>query len=148
MSGFPCPSLVREALSSLEFLAVSDLLPTETTRLATVVLPSASFAEKEGTFTNLEGRVQPVRKAVEPFGESRADWQIILDLAAGLGHPMPYSSPRQVMDEIKALTALPLMTPHQTQRFSPAAYPLPASTWKAVSNSACRRTTQRGKLPR
>jgi len=68
-----------------------------------VVLPAASFAEKEGTFTNFEGRVQRVRKAIEPRGDSLADSEIILRLADKMGWSMPYSSPQQVMDEIKEL---------------------------------------------
>jgi predicted molibdopterin-dependent oxidoreductase YjgC len=106
VSSFPCPSLVREALSSLEFLAVSDLFPTETVKLASVVLPAASFAEKEGTFTNFEGRVQHLGKAIEPVGDSLPDWKIVLQLADRMGHPMPYASPQEVMDEIKELVPL------------------------------------------
>jgi len=71
-----------------------------------VVLPAASFAEKEGTFTNFEGRVQRVRKAIEPPGDSLPDSEIILELAKSMGQPMPYSSPQPVMDEIKALVPL------------------------------------------
>ena len=103
---FPCPSLVRNALASLEFLVVADMFLTETAKLATVVLPAASFAEKEGTFTNFEGRVQRVRKAIEPIGGSLPDWEIILQLAARMGYTMPYSSPQQVMDEIEELVPL------------------------------------------
>jgi len=105
-SSFPCPSLVRKALASLELLVVADMFLTETAKLATVVLPAASFAEKEGTFTNFEGRVQPVRKAIAPLGDSLPDWDIILRLADNMGHPMPYSSPQQVMDEIEELVPL------------------------------------------
>jgi len=106
VSSFPCPSLVREALSSLEFLAVSDLFPTETAKLAGVVLPAASFAEKEGTFTNFEGRVQKLGKAIEPLGHSLPDWKIVLQLAEQMGYAMPYTSPQEVMDEIKELVPL------------------------------------------
>jgi len=106
VASFPCPSLVRDALASLEFLAVADMFPTETAKLATVVLPAASFAEKEGTFTNFEGRVQRVGKAIEPLGDSLPDWEIVLKLADRIGHPMPYSSPREVMDEIQELVPL------------------------------------------
>ena len=103
---FPSPSLVRNALTSLELLVVADIFLTETAQLATVVLPSASFAEKEGTFTNFEGRVQRVRKAIEPLGESTPDWQIVLQLADKMDRPLPYSSPQQVMDEIQELVPL------------------------------------------
>ncbi len=106
ISSFPCPSLVRKSLASLEFLVVADMFLTETAKLATVVLPVASFAEKEGTFTNFEGRVQQVRKAIEPLGDSLPDWQIILQLAHKMGCPMPYTSPQQVMDEIEELVPL------------------------------------------
>jgi len=103
VSSFPHPSLVRNALTSLEFLVVADMFLSETAKLAAVILPAASFAEKEGTFTNFEGRVQRVRKAIEPLGDSLSDWEIILQLAERIGYPMPYSSPQQVMSEIKEL---------------------------------------------
>ena len=106
VSSFPCPSLVRKSLASLDFLVVADMFLTETAKLATVVLPAVSFAEKEGTFTNFEGRVQRVRKAIEPLGDSLPDWNIILQLASKMGYPMPYSSPQQVMDEIEELVPL------------------------------------------
>jgi len=106
VSSFPCPSLVRSALASLEFLAVADMFLTETAKLATAILPAASFAEKEGTFTNFEGRVQQASKAIEPLGNSLPDWKMILQLADRMGHPMPYSSPLDVMDEIKELVPL------------------------------------------
>ena len=106
VSSFPNPSLVRNALSSLDFLAVTDMFLTETAKLATVVLPAASFAEKEGTFTNFEGRVQRLRKAIEPIGDSLPDLEIILQLAGRMGYPMPYFSPQQVMDEIEELVPL------------------------------------------
>jgi formate dehydrogenase alpha subunit len=104
-SSFPQPSQVRKALESLEFLVVADLFLTETARLADVVLPSASFAEKEGTFTNFEGRTQPVRKAIEPIGGCRPDWKIILQLAREIRPPMPYSSLQEVINEIEELVS-------------------------------------------
>ena len=97
---FPNSRLITESLASLDFLTVQDMFLTETAKLANVVLPAASFAEKDGTFTNFEGRVQRVQKAIPPLGESLPDWQIILRLADRIGTPMPYSSPQQVMDEI------------------------------------------------
>ena len=103
---FPHSSLVAEALASLDFLVVQDMFLTETARLANVILPAASFAEKEGTFTNFEGRVNRVRKAIEPLGESLPDWEIILRLADKMGSPLPFSSLRQVMDEIEGLVPL------------------------------------------
>jgi len=103
VASFPQPTAVKEALSSLDFLVVTDMFLTETARLASVVLPAASFAEKEGTFTNFEGRTQRVRKAIEPAGDSLPDGEIILDLAKRLGSPMPYSSYGQVMNEIEEM---------------------------------------------
>ena len=97
---FPNSKLITEILASLDFLVVQDMFLTETAKLANVVLPAASFAEKDGTFTNFEGRVQRVQKAIPPLGESLPDWEIILRLADKIGAPMPYSSPQQVMDEI------------------------------------------------
>ncbi len=94
----------REALKRLEFLVVQDIFPTETAWLADVILPAASFAEKEGTFTSTERRVQRVRKAVNPPGEARKDWQIITQLAAKMGCPFGYTSAAQIMDEIASLT--------------------------------------------
>jgi formate dehydrogenase alpha subunit len=100
---FPHLTLVRQALSALDFLVVQDMFLTETARLATVILPAASFAEKEGTFTNFEGRVQQVRKATEPLADSLPDSETILRLANSMSRPMPYSSLQQVMDEIEEL---------------------------------------------
>ena len=99
----PNPRLVAEALTSLDFLVVQDMFLTETARLADVVLPAASFAEKEGTFTNFEGRVNTVHKAIEPIGESLPDWEIVLRLAETMGHPLPFSSLQDVMGEIEEL---------------------------------------------
>lgn len=103
---FPHSSQTTEALASLDFLVVQDMFLTETAKLATVVLPAASFAEKEGTFTNFEGRVNRVRKAIEPVSESLPDWEIILRLADKMRYPLPLSSLQQVMDEIEELVPL------------------------------------------
>jgi formate dehydrogenase major subunit/formate dehydrogenase alpha subunit len=92
-----------KALENLEFLVVQDIFMTETAELADVVLPTACFAEKEGTFTNTERRVQRVRKAVEPPGEARDDMAIIIELAALLGYPMDYNSPEDVFEEFGRL---------------------------------------------
>jgi len=103
---FPNSNLVRQALESLDLLVVQDIFVTETAKLAKVILPAASFAEKEGTFTNFDGTVQRVRKALEPAGGSLPDWEIILRLASGMSSSMPYSSPREVMSEIAELVPL------------------------------------------
>ena len=95
---------VRKAMGALDFLVVQDIFLTETARYADVVLPAASYAEKDGTFTNTERRVQRVRKAVEPPGQARADWEIICDLAARMGYAMDYESPADIFEEIRTLT--------------------------------------------
>jgi predicted molibdopterin-dependent oxidoreductase YjgC len=86
---------------------VQDIFLSETARIADVVLPGASFAEKEGTFTNTERRVQRVRKAIELVGDSRPDWLIICQLARRLGAKgFDFTDPAQVMEEISALTPI------------------------------------------
>ena len=95
----------EEALKRLEFLVVQDIFLTETARLADVVLPAATFAEKDGTFTNTERRVQRVRKAIEPVGNSRPDWWITCQIAERLGAKgFNYSYPRKIMEEIVSVT--------------------------------------------
>jgi len=95
---------VEEALKNTEFLIVQDIFLTETAQLADVVLPAASFAEKDGTFTNTERRVQRVRKAVPAPGEAKADWEILMELINRLGSPKTYPSPASIMDEIAQVT--------------------------------------------
>jgi formate dehydrogenase alpha subunit len=100
-------SHVRRCLQNLPFLAVQDIFLTETAELADVVLPAASFAEKDGTFTGTDRRIQRVRKAVEPVGESRPDWKILCQLALRMdAHGFDFQSPAEVMDEIAALTPI------------------------------------------
>ncbi|MBC8413087.1 formate dehydrogenase subunit alpha [bacterium] len=96
---------VRKALKSLDFLVVQDIFHTETTKFADVILPGASFAEKDGTFTNGERRVQRIRKAVEPVA-GMAEWQVICKLANYMGYPMNYNHPSEVMDEIASLVPI------------------------------------------
>ncbi|HMK92253.1 MAG TPA: formate dehydrogenase subunit alpha, partial [Thermoleophilia bacterium] len=95
---------VEESLRRLDFLAVQDIFLTETARLADVVLPATTFAEKEGTFTNSERKVQRVRKALDAPGQARADWKILVELANRLGAGWQYRSPRQVLDEVAGVT--------------------------------------------
>jgi predicted molibdopterin-dependent oxidoreductase YjgC len=100
----PNSNHVREALQHLELLVVQDIFLTETCEYAHVVLPSASFAEKDGTFTNTERRMQRVRRALDPPGQARQDWEIVCDLARRMGGQMSYDSPSQIMAEIASLT--------------------------------------------
>lgn len=97
---------VKAALGNLDFLVVQDIFLTETAKLAHVVLPAASFAEQEGTFTSTERRIQLVRKAVNPPGQARYDWEIIMALSNRMGYPMDYSSPAEVMEEVASLTPI------------------------------------------
>jgi formate dehydrogenase major subunit/formate dehydrogenase alpha subunit len=94
----------EKSLGKLDFLVVQDIFLTETARLADVVLPSTCFAEKDGTFSNTERRVQRVRKAVEPPGEAREDWRIVCEIATCMGHPISYANSREIMDEIRKVT--------------------------------------------
>jgi len=103
VASFPQPALVRKALSSLDFLVVTDMFPTETVKYASVVLPADSFAEKEGTFTNFEGRVQRLHQAMEPVGDSLPDVEILLRLAEKMVSPLPYTSHQEVMEEIEEM---------------------------------------------
>ncbi|MFW6149787.1 MAG: formate dehydrogenase subunit alpha, partial [Atribacterota bacterium] len=96
----------REALKKTDFLVVSDMFMTETAELANVVLPGVSFAEKDGTITNTERRVQRIRKAIEPIGEARPEWQMISDLAQEMGYQMSYNHPSEIMEEIASLTPI------------------------------------------
>ena len=101
------PDVTRtgKALESLEFLVVQDIFPTETTELADVVLPAASLAEKDGTQTNTERRVQRVRRAQSPPGDAKPDWQIVCELAAsmGRGNLFPFNSAEEVFGEIRSV---------------------------------------------
>lgn len=95
---------VEEALDNLEFLVVQDIFLTETALKADVVLPGVSFAEKDGTFSNTERRVQRVRKAIEPIGDAKPDWEILCELSTRLGYPMSYNSPEEIFEEMRSLT--------------------------------------------
>ncbi len=95
---------VKHALENLELLVVQDIFMTETGELADVILPAASFAEKDGTFSNTERRVQRVRKAIEPIGNAKADWVILMELMNRFGYEKHYTHPSQIMDEIASVT--------------------------------------------
>jgi formate dehydrogenase alpha subunit len=94
----------KKSLENLDFLVVQDIFLTETAQMADVVLPAASFAEKEGTFVNTERKVQLIRKAVEPPGDAKEDWKIIADLSGRMGYPMNYGSAKDIMEEIAGVT--------------------------------------------
>jgi len=94
----------EKSIKNLDFLVVQDLFLTETAQLADVVFPSRCFAEKDGTFSNTERRVQRIRKAVEPPGEARDDWAIICGISSRMGFPMPYENSQAIMEEISRVT--------------------------------------------
>ena len=102
----PLLDRVQETLEGLEFLAVSEIFLTETAALADVVFPAASFAEKSGTFTNTERRVQLVRPAISPPGQARTDSAIIIELAARMGYAMQYDDAAEIMEEIALLAPI------------------------------------------
>lgn len=100
----------REAVLKLKFLVVQDIFMHETAHMADVVLPVTSFAEKDGTFTNSERRVQRVRKALEPIGQSRPDWEVVCDVARRVcaklgiaGDQFGYTHPEQIFREMTSL---------------------------------------------
>ena len=98
---------VREALGKIDFVVQQDIFLNPTSEFADVVLPATTYAEKDGTFTSTERRVQQIRKAARPVGQSRADWEILCDVAARLGYDgMRYGSPSEVMDEIASVTPI------------------------------------------
>jgi formate dehydrogenase alpha subunit len=101
----PDANHVREALSKLDFFVFQDMFLNETAEYAHVILPACSYAEKDGTFTNTERRVQRVRKAIEPIGESKDDCWIVSEIAKRMGAKgFEYSHPSQIMEEIARLT--------------------------------------------
>ena len=108
---------IRRCLDKVDFLLLQEIFPSETAEYADILLPGTSFAEKTGTFTNTERRVQMVRQAIDPLGQSRPDWQIISDLAKRLLVKIPepllvdapfagwdYPDTDAIMREINSLT--------------------------------------------
>jgi len=106
LRSLPQPERISNALKNLEFLVVQDVLATETTFIADVVLPGAAFSEKGGSFTNMEGRIQSFEAAVCPPGDSKPDWEILGLLFAKLGYSKTYSSLDEIRAEIAELVPL------------------------------------------
>jgi len=105
----------QKCIAACEFVVLQEIFPSETSVLADVLLPGVSWAEKEGTYTNTERRIQLGRQAIDPFGEARPDWEIAADLArrimerenrvpVGVHASWQYLRPSQIMEEIAALT--------------------------------------------
>jgi len=103
MMSHPDLNHVREVYGKLDFLVVQDMFMSQTAEMADVILPAVSFAEKDGTYTNTTRRIQRVRAALKPIGESKPDWKIISELSTRMGYPMEYSHPSEIMNEIAGL---------------------------------------------
>lgn len=128
---------VRKSLEACEFVVLQEIFPSETSQFADVLLPGASFAEKEGTFTNTERRIQRVRAAVQPPGEAQPDWMVTAGLArkilalegripSGPQATWDYASPAQIMEEIAALTPSYAGVSHaRLDRGEPLHWPVP-----------------------
>ncbi len=97
----PASYNVKSALANVEVLICQDPFLTETAKMAHVVFPASTFAEKDGTVTNQEGKVQFLRPALDSLGESTLDWHIMVGIANGLGSPMEYETTRDIQDEIR-----------------------------------------------
>jgi NADH-quinone oxidoreductase subunit G len=97
---------VEQLPSNLGFLVVQDIILTETAQQADVVLPAVTFAEKDGSMTNVDHHVQAIRRALRPLPGAKADWEILIALAKHLGHKWTYSSPQEILLEIAATNPL------------------------------------------
>ncbi|MCX6262037.1 MAG: formate dehydrogenase subunit alpha, partial [Bacteroidia bacterium] len=123
----PDSTHVRDCLNKVEFLVVQDIFLTDTAEYADVVLPSASFAEKDGTFTNTERRIERIRKVMAPPGQAKADWQILCEFAGRMGYKkMHYNHPSEIMDEIASLT--PIYAGVSYERLNPYGIQWPCPT--------------------
>ncbi|MBI3329578.1 MAG: formate dehydrogenase subunit alpha, partial [Nitrospinae bacterium] len=100
----PNVNVVKQCLAAMEFLVCQDIFLTETAEFADVILPGTAFPEKDGTYTNTDRYVQLARKAINPPGQARTDWEVIADLSARMGYPMAYRSVAEIWQEIAALS--------------------------------------------
>ena len=100
----PDSNHVEHSLKECEFVVVQDIFMTETAQLADVVLPATSFAEKNGTFTNTERRVQLVNAAMKPIGDTRLDYDILIDIMKGLGYENSFANSAEILEEIASVT--------------------------------------------
>jgi len=117
----------REALASLDLLVVIDIFPTETALMAHILLPAACFAEKDGTVTSTERRVQLMRKAIDPPGEAKSDGEILSLIARHAGYDgMNYDTPAAVMEEIRRLTPIYGGVFHDRLPFGGIPWPVPS----------------------
>lgn len=104
---YPNGKEILEAFQKTDFTVVQDVFLTETARLADVVLPTVTFAEKEGTFTNMGMTVQRLNKVIQPSGvDAKPDWQIICELAKKMGYSYSYVSPKDILSEIESVVPI------------------------------------------
>jgi predicted molibdopterin-dependent oxidoreductase YjgC len=101
LRAMPQPDRVKNALKNLEFIVVQDILDSETARIADVVLPAAAISEKEGSVTNLEGRIQSFKAVTSPPAKAKLDWEILDLLSAELGDTDPYGNFKKIRQEIQ-----------------------------------------------
>lgn len=101
LRALPEPERVKNALNNLEFIVVQDILSSETARIADVVLPAAAISEKEGSVTNIEGRIQSFKAVTPPPAKAKPDWEILDLLSARLGNSKPYGSLEKIRQEIQ-----------------------------------------------
>ncbi len=121
----PNVNRVKKDLESLEFLVVQDIFLSDTAQFADVVLPAASFAEKDGTFTNTERRVQLLNQVIPPPGKARTDWEIICEVSSRLGYPMAYAGTAQIMDEMAQIMPIYAGISHKRIRKFGLQWPCP-----------------------
>ncbi len=125
---------VHEALRRVEFLVAQDLFLSETAKFAHLILPGASFLEKDGTFTNLERRIQRIRKAVEPPNGILPDWRVVCEVSNRMGYPMPYRHPSEIMDEIAKLTPMFAGVSYdRLDQYSRLQWPVPTAIHKGTA---------------
>jgi formate dehydrogenase major subunit len=121
----PNTNVVKECLAAMEFLVVQDIFLTETAEYADVILPGTAFPEKGGTYTNTDRYVQLARKAINPPGQARTDWQVIAELATRMGYPMVYRSVSEIWDEIASLSPSFAGISHARLAEKPLSWPVP-----------------------
>ena len=102
----PDTNHVKKQFAKLDFLIVSELFMSETAAIANVVFPAVSYAEKDGTYTATDRRIQRLHKAIEPIGEAKPDWWILSQLSTLLGYPMDFAEPSEIMEEIASISPI------------------------------------------
>jgi formate dehydrogenase major subunit len=123
----PNTNVVKECLAAMEFLVVQDIFLTETAEYADVILPGTAFPEKVGTYTNTDRYVQLARKAINPPGQARTDWQVLADLSTRMGYLMSYRSEAEIWDEIASLSPSFAGITHGRLTQKPLSWPVPTA---------------------